>query len=133
MWLLDQGASCSLLVLLSPIGWVLLVLAWFTGRRAVRSKNWPLLTWCVIAWPLIMSLVCIGWANQHRRNSNDPDADGPLLTLNLLILLYVVGSLAIVYFNRPARAATTAVLSLGSFLFFGCAFAGSMAITGLWL
>ena len=56
-----------------------------------------------------------------------------MMVLNLLLLLYVVGCCSIVYFSRPARAATTTVLSMGSFLFLGCSFVGSMAITGRWL
>ena len=133
IWLLGQGTECSLLVLIGPIGWVLVILAFVTGSRAIRAKRWPLQTWCVLAWPLIMSFVCIAWALKHRRNSGDPGAEGPMLVLNLLVLLYVVGCCSIIYFSRPVRAATTAVLSMGSFLFLGCSFVGSMAITGLWL
>ena len=121
------------MVLMTPIGWGLLALAWFTGINAIRDKNWSYLTWCILAWPLIMSFVCIAWAQKYRRNPGDPGADEPMLVLSLLLLLYVAVSFAIIYFNRPARAATTTVLSLGSFPFLGCFFVASMAITGSWL
>jgi hypothetical protein len=133
LWLLGQGVEFSLLVLISPYGWGLLVLAWFTGSRAVRDKSYTLPTWCVLAWPMIMSFICIAWAQKHQRNPGDPGAEGPMMALNLLLLLYVAGSLAIIYFKRPARAATTALLSLGSFLFLGCSFVAAQAITGNWL
>lgn len=131
MWLLGQGSQCSLLILISPIGWGLLTLAWIMGNRAKRDKCWPLPTWCALAWPLTMSFVCVAWAQKNQRNPGDPGADRPMTVLNFLMLLYLVGFIAIIHFNRPARAATTAVLSLGSFLFLGCSLVSSMAITGM--
>jgi hypothetical protein len=128
-----MGLEGTLLVLWTPYGWALLVIAGISGNRAIRSKNWPPSTWWFLVWPLLMSVVCISWGQAHWNEPGAPAVEGPLIVLYSLTALYLAVATILVYFNRRTRPATAAVLSLGSFPLMGCAFISAMAVTGSWL
>jgi len=131
--LFRMGLEGSLLALITPYGWALLVIAWIGGNRAIQSKNWPRATWWFLAWPLFMSVACSAWGQAHWNEPGAPEPEGPLIVLYCLVALYLAVSIALVYFNRRTRPATAAVLALGSFPLLGCAFTAAMAVTGRWL
>jgi hypothetical protein len=133
LWLWTQGLECSFLVLMSPVGWGLILITMVCGHLALRDKRWPSATWLHLAWPLLMTGVCCGWGQANEHAPGGPDSPGPLRVLEGLLALYVAGSGAIISVNRQARAATAAVLSIGAIPVLGCAFVASMAITGSWL
>jgi hypothetical protein len=127
------GCQCTFLIALSPWGWGLVPLAVITGRRALLRKQWPPATWAFLLWPLMMSVAIIAWGQTHWHDFKDPESSNATTGLDLLMVLYLAGALAGIYFNRESRAATTTVLSLGSLQFLGCAFVAGMAVTGTWL
>jgi len=131
--LFRMGLEGSLLIVLTPYGWALLVTAWISGNRAVESRTWPRATWGFLAWPLLLSIACTAWGQANRNEVGAPVPEGPQIVLYSLLALYFAVAMALVYFNRRARPATTAVLSLGSFPVLGCAFIAAMAVTGKWL
>lgn len=132
-WLLAQGWQLSLLFLISPLGWALIILAFFTGRHAYRNKNWPATTWLHLAWPLLISMVCCAYAMRNTRIQGSPADDAAVNTLYWLMGLYLAGAVAVIAINRKSRAATTAVFSLGAFPVLGCGAVATMSITGAWL
>jgi hypothetical protein len=127
------GFEGSLFVLMTPIGWGLIVLAMITGWVAVLDKKWPVQTWCFLAWPLLMSILVIAWGQANWHEPGQSASDPKSRILMCFMGVYLLGAGVAIYFNRRGRAATTAVLSLGSFLFLGCTMVSAMAITGNWL
>ncbi len=127
------GIECTYLILISPIGWALAATALLTGYWAISTKRWPAWTWAYLAWPLLMSAACILWGQTHWHESGMPESKSASIALNCLVALYLAGVGAAICLSKGARAATTSVLSLGSFTFLGCAFVAGMAITGTWL
>jgi len=131
LWMFGQGLECSILVVLSPYGWGLMILAFFANRRAKKLDRWPYPTWLFLAWPFFMSLAVIAWGRTHWcEGGSDPELQVPLRWIDFICLL---GSALCILLNRNARSATVVVLSLGTIPYLGCSFLATMAVTGLWL
>lgn len=133
LMMLSWGLECSAPLLATPIGWLLAFAALTNGFHAIRNRTWPIETWLFLAWPILMSVISIVWGMMHWADRNTPTSSESTTVLSLFLGLYVLGALLSIYINKRARAATAAVLSLGSFSFFGCAFVAGMAVTGDWL
>ena len=132
-WMLASGAECTEIVLMTPLGYALAILAIGCGVVAATRRAWPPHTWLFLGWPVIMCAVVSLWGHFHWADSATPALKHPELLLNSWLGIHFLGSLVLIYFHKSGRPATACVLALGSFWVLGCAFVAGMAVTASWL
>ena len=79
------GLECSVLILLTPVGWALAAVLIIAAVRTNIKGTWSHWAWLWLAWPVLLAVVTLLWGATHWCDPEHRDPPGSTTPLYVKI------------------------------------------------